>query len=164
MLGRVHASPTLELTTGQAALPARSWRLVEGETTGIPPCSVASLEFQKQVKLLRGSPMASVQGLAPFIADVGDEYGSMQQDGGLARLTRQATCCLSGQPAVLPRTGDLSSMSKYLRWERQMIIVAVVRVLDPVNGVPQLSIEGSKQSQRKCLRGSSTRTSLATGN
>ncbi len=49
-------------------------------------------------------------------ADTGDESGAMKHEGNLVRLKRHAVCCLSGTPAVLRRSGDLSSMNKYLRW------------------------------------------------
>ena len=44
---------------------------------------------------------------------------------------------------MLLRTGDLSSMNKYLRWEQGALVFTVVRVLDQVNGVPRLAIKGS---------------------
>ena len=61
VLELVHASPTLNVTTGQAAFPAKSWRLVDGEITGIPPCAIASLEFQDQFKMLRDKPVSNLQ-------------------------------------------------------------------------------------------------------
>ena len=44
---------------------------------------------------------------------------------------------------MLLRTGDLSTMNKYLRWGQGTIVFTVVRVLDQVNGVPRLAIKGS---------------------
>ena len=44
---------------------------------------------------------------------------------------------------MLLRTGDISSMNKYLRWEQCAIVFTVVRVVDQVTGVPQLAINGS---------------------
>ena len=68
------------------------------------------------------------------ITDSGDEHGAMSRDGDLARLKRDAVCCLSGAPVVLHRTGDLASMSKYLRWNKGDVVVAVVRIVDYVEG------------------------------
>ena len=69
----------------------------------------------------------------------------MDRDGDLVRLKRKAICCLSGKNVVLSRTGDLSSMIKYLRWEKGTIICVVVRLLDCINDVPHLAIEGSRR-------------------
>ena len=69
----------------------------------------------------------------------------MDRDGDLVRLKRKVICCLSGENVVLSRTGDLSSMSKYLRWEKDTIIFAVVRLLDRINDIPQLAIKGSRK-------------------
>ena len=88
--------------------------------------------------------MANVQ-LLLCIDDSGEEHGVMDRDGDIVRLKRKAICCVSGKNAVLSRTGDLSSMSKYLRWEKGTIIFVVVRVLDCITEVPHLAIKGSKR-------------------
>ena len=44
---------------------------------------------------------------------------------------------------ILHRTGDLSSMGKYLRWEKGTIVFTIVRLLKEMNGVPHLAIKGS---------------------
>ena len=69
----------------------------------------------------------------------------MDRAGNLVRLKRKAVCCVSGKNVVLSRAGDLSSMSKYLRWEKGTIIFVVVRLLDIIDGVPHLGIKGSKR-------------------
>ena len=69
----------------------------------------------------------------------------MDRDGDLVRLSRKAICCLSGKPVVLTRTGELSSMGKYLRWEKGTIIFTVVRVLGVENDIPHLAIKGSRK-------------------
>ena len=46
---------------------------------------------------------------------------------------------------MILRTGDLSSMNKYLRREKDTIIFVVARILEPIKGVPQLAIKGSKR-------------------
>ena len=120
ILELVHASLTLDIATGNATFPTKSWRLVEGEVTGVPPCDISSLEFQKQFKILRGKPVANVQ-LLLCIADSGDEHGAMDRDGDVVRLKRKAICCLSGRPVVLCRSGNLGSMTLYLRWEKGTI-------------------------------------------
>ena len=69
----------------------------------------------------------------------------MERDGDLVRLKRKAICCLSGKMVVLSRSGNTGSMSKYLRWEKDTIIFAVVRLLDRINDIPQLAIKGSRE-------------------
>ena len=44
---------------------------------------------------------------------------------------------------ILHRTGDLSSMGKYLRREKGAIVFTVVRPLKEMSGVPHLAIKGS---------------------
>ena len=92
--------------------------------------------------MLRGKPVTNLQVLVS-IADTGEERGALEKDGDLVRLKRNAICCLSGKPVILHRTGDLSSMGKYLRWEKGTIVFTVVRLLKEMNGVPHLAIKGS---------------------
>ena len=92
----VHATETLNITTGHAHVPAKSWRLVEGDVTGVPPCKVADLQFQNQFKMLRSKPVANVQ-LLLCIDDTGDEHGVMDRDNDLLRLKRNVICCVSGR-------------------------------------------------------------------
>ncbi len=92
--------------------------------------------------MLRGKPVSSMQVLL-CIADSGDEHGAMDRDDDLVRLKRKAICCLSGKPVVLCRTGNLASMSKYLRWEKGTIMFTVVRLLSIIDNVPHLGINGS---------------------
>ena len=70
----------------------------------------------------------------------------MDRDNDLLRVKRKAICCLSGKQVVLCRTGDVKSMNKYLRWEKDTIIFVVARILDTIKGVPHLAIDGSKRS------------------
>ena len=111
---------------------------------GGPPCKVADLQFQNQFKMLRSKPVANAQ-LLICIDDTGDERGVMETDNDLLRVKRKALCCLSGKPVVVCRTGDVKSMNKYLRWEKDTIIFVVARILDSINGVPHLAIKGSKR-------------------
>ena len=144
VLELVHASPTLDVATGEATFPSKSWRLVEGDLTGVPPCDMGSIEYQNKFKILRGQPVANVQ-LLLCIVDSGDEHGVIDKDGDLVRLKRRAICALSGRNVIVSRTGDLNSINKYLRWERGTVIFAVVRLLDCINDVPHLSIKGSRR-------------------
>ena len=144
VLERVHASPTMNTNRGQAAFPAKAWRLVDGDITGIPPCEIASLEFRDQFKMSRGKPVANLQVLLS-IADTGEGRGASAKDGDLVRMKRKAICCLSGRPVVLLRSGDLASMSKYLCWEQGAIIFNVGRLRSLVEGVPHLAIKGSNR-------------------
>ena len=106
VLELVHATEILNITTSHANVPAKSWRLVEGDVTGVPPCKVADLQFQSQFKMPRGKPVANVQ-LLLCIDDTGDERGVMDRDNDLLRVKRKAICCLSGKPVALCRTGDV---------------------------------------------------------
>ena len=36
-------------------------------------------------------------------------------------------------------------MNKYLRWEKDTVIFVVARILEPIKGVPQFIIKGSKR-------------------
>ena len=69
----------------------------------------------------------------------------MDRDNDLLRVKRKAICCPSGKSVVVCRTGDVKSMNKYLRWEKDTIIFVVARILDSINGVPHLAIKGSKR-------------------
>ena len=143
VLELVHVSPSLDVSTGIAKVPSHPWRLIEGDASGVPPCSINSLSAQQQFKMLRGKPVTNIQVLL-CITDSGEEHGNLEQDDGLVRLKRKASCCISGNPVKICRTGDLSSMGKYLRWERKSVIFCIVRVLDIENDVPILAIRGSK--------------------
>ncbi len=110
------------MTTGKASFPTKSARLVDGDVSGVPPTGIASLQVQNQFQMLRGKPVSTIQVLL-CITDTGEEHGAMDRDGDLARLKRKASCCLSGKPVVLCRTGDLSSMNKQLRWEKGTIVL-----------------------------------------
>ena len=110
VLELVHASPTLGIATGHTTFPTNSWRLVEGDLTGVPPCDISSLEFHNKFKILRGKPVSNVQ-LLLCIVDSGEEHGVLDRDGDIVRLKRNAICCLSGENVVISRIGDLSSMS-----------------------------------------------------
>ena len=83
------------------------------------------------------------------IADTGEEHGAMEKDDTLVRVKRAAICCMSGARVVLHRTGDLSCMSKYLRWDQGNVLFMVVRILDQRNGVWHFAVKGSKNCQRR---------------
>ena len=44
----VHALPTLTEDAAQAVFLSKSQRLVDGDVSGIPPCLIASLEFEEK--------------------------------------------------------------------------------------------------------------------
>ena len=79
------------------------------------------------------------------IADTGEEHGAMQKDDTLVRVKRSAICCMSGARVVLHRTGDLSTMSKYLRWDKGHVLFMVVRILHQNDGVWHLAVKGSRK-------------------
>ena len=142
VLELVHATPTLDFAQGLASFPSKYWRLIDGEVTGIPPCGIGALEFHNHFAMLHDKPVAKLQVLVA-ITDTGDERGALERGNSLVRLKRHAVCCLSGAPVVLHRTGDLSSMSKYLRWEKEAVVFMVGRILQRVDGVIHLAIKGS---------------------
>ena len=78
------------------------------------------------------------------IARIGEEHGAMEKYDTLVRAKRAAICCMSGAHVVLHRTGDLSCMSKYLRWDQGNVLFMVVRILHQVNGVWHFAVKGSK--------------------
>ena len=145
VLELVHAVPTLNLSTGMAAVPASVWRLIDSEMSGIPPCHIASLQNQSGFCLWRDRPVTSLQVMVT-IADTGEEHGAMEKDDTLVRVKRAAICCMSGAHVVLHRTGDLSCMSKYLRWDQGNVLFMVVRILHQVNGVWHFAVKGSKNA------------------
>lgn len=144
VLELVHAVPTLDLSTGMAAVPASVWRFIDSEMSGIPPCHIASLQNRSGFYLWHDKPVTNLQVMVT-IADTGEEHGAMQKDDTLVRVKRSAICCMSGARVVLHRTGDLSCMSKYLRWDQGNVLFMVVRILHQVNGVWHFAVKGSKK-------------------
>ena len=161
VLELVHAVPTLDLSTGMAAVPASVWRLIDSEMSGIPPCHIASLQNQSGFYLWHDKPVTNLQVMVT-IADTGEEHGAMEKYDTLVRVKRAAICCMSGARAVLHRTGDLSCMSKYLRWDQGNVLFMVVRILHQVNGVWHFAVKGSKKLPAQAKPPSSTPTSRST--
>ena len=144
VLDIVHAVPTLNVSTGGAAFPCVSWRLVDTDIEGIPPCALDSVKRDDTHNMLFERPVKSVQ-VFISITDSGDEHGAMSRDGYLVRLRRSAVCCLSGAKVVLHRTGNLGSMSKYLRWDKGDVIFTVARILDYNDDTWHLAIKGARK-------------------
>ena len=93
---------------------------------------------------LHERPAANLQVLVCLV-DTGEEIGALEKDGSLVRLTRKAVCCLSGKILCLHRTGDLSTMSKYLRWDKGDVIFMVVRILKVEADIWHVAIRGSRK-------------------
>ena len=144
VLELVHAIPTLDLTTGMAAVPSSVWRLIDSEMSGIPPCHVASLQLKSGFYLLHDKPVTNLQVMVT-LADTGEEHGAMEKDDTLVRVRRAAICSMSGAPVVVHRTGDLGCMSKYLRWNKGDVLFMVVRILHQDSGVWHFAVKGSKR-------------------
>ena len=140
----VHAVPTLNVQMGVASFPSVSWRLVATDIEGIPPCALASVMRDDMHNMLFDRPVKSVQ-VFISITDGGDGHGAMSRDGDLVRLRRSAVCCLSGAKVVLHRTGNLESMSKYLRWDKGDFIFTVARILDYKDDTWHLAIKAARK-------------------
>ena len=140
----VHAEPTLNVNTGTGCFPSTSWRLVDTDIEGIPPCALDSVKRDDTHNMLFERPVKSVQ-VFISITDSGDAHGAMSRDGDLVRLRRSAVCCLSGAKVVLHRTGNLESMSKYLRWDKGDFIFTVARILDYKDDTWHLAIKGARK-------------------
>ena len=74
VLELVHAVPTLNLSTGMAAVPASGWHLIDSEMPGIPPCHIGSLKMQRGFYLWHEKPVTNLQ-VVVTIADTGEEHG-----------------------------------------------------------------------------------------
>ena len=106
-------------------------------------------------------PVTHLQAMVAIV-DTGEEHGAMEKDDTLVRVKRAAICCMSGAHVVLHRTGDLSCMSKYLRWDQGNVLFMVVRILHQVNGVWHFAVKGSKDVPAQAKPPSSTPTSRST--
>ena len=145
VLELVAATNALDVSTAVApTFPASPLRIVQTEFRGIPPCAVNALKQEFGQTLLYGKPANTIQALL-YIADTGEQNGSMQQDGDFVRLQRNAVCCLSGAPVLLHVTGALRSLSKYVRWTQRDVMFGVLRILSCNDGTWNLLLKGSQK-------------------
>ena len=144
VLELVHAQATINCETGVSVYPSNSWRLINGDSCGLMPCRIRSLEFQNHYAMLSGRPVTGIQILVT-VTDTGEETGCMEKDNSLVRLKREGVCSLSGSRVVLHRTGELSTMSKYLKWNQGDILYIVGRFLSSRDDITHILIKASKR-------------------
>ena len=124
----VHAEPAFNAANATATIPTQPLAAIRPEQPGLPPISIDGLEEVDGCAKVGNVFPQTIQILV-HIADTGMEPGVLAQDGAMVRISRNATCVLSGAPMVLQRTGRVDLMQQYMRFNKKDILFAVVRPL-----------------------------------
>ena len=111
-----------------ANMPSTMMKLVESDIKGTPPCAIKDVTIEKDLKILYKRAINTVQ-LLVTITDSGEERGCMKKDEDLVRITRKGRCILSGEPLLLNRTGELTEMSRFCKWNAGDAVYVIGRIL-----------------------------------